>query len=106
MTEPKVVRYDYDWHDMAKHPRGEYVRHSDYEALAARVEELEELAEWRAQAMDRRERVVKTQDAEITRLREALERITEISAKDSGYADYARWQMMLTEARRALKEKP
>ena len=41
MTEPKVVRYDYDWHDMAKHPRGEYVRHSDYEALAARVEELE-----------------------------------------------------------------
>ena len=66
-----------------------------YNALAARAEDLEPLV-----------RLYEHELAENTRLREALERITEISAKDSGYADYARWQMMLTEARRALKEKP
>jgi hypothetical protein len=42
--------------------------------------------------------------AENKRLREALERVMSVSAKDSGYVDYARWQMMMTIARQALAQ--
>jgi hypothetical protein len=66
-------------------------------ALAERVEELENAS---IEAQDD----VDGHKAEITRLREALERVLNVSAKDSGYLDYARWQMMMTIAREALQE--
>ena len=104
--QPKVVRYEC-WCSNKEVDPVEMVRYSDYEAIAARVQELEEKYEeaYDHMAMQdgmtvRAEKYNKLR-AENTRLREALEYSRKMEMKDGNIS--GEFYQVVDEA---LKEKP
>ena len=104
MTEPKVVRYRMlSPADIRKDGTGSWVRYSNYEALAARVQELEEAQEIGGLARFELDKAIEPQKADNKRLREALLILATVGEHELLDSDADR---MAEFAAEALKEKP